>query len=71
MSGNSFKRDEAYEHQVYLNLIEYFEKIKSKRKNYKKYGSMTVVLSAIVFMALIFSTDSKTTFLCLWIATIL
>jgi len=71
MSRDSLTNDELYEHQVYLNVLESFKRAKAKRKSYKKYGSMTVVISALVFMALIFSTDSKATFLCLWIATIL
>lgn len=59
------------EHLTYLKVYEKYNEFKEKRLNYRRYGSLFIILSAVVFLALMFSLESKIEFLCLWIVTIL
>ena len=57
------------EHEVYKNVLEAYEMYEKKRDNYRKYGTLFIILSAIGFLALMFGLESKITFLILWVIT--
>ncbi|MCR5480609.1 MAG: hypothetical protein K6F27_12235 [Ruminococcus sp.] len=57
------------EHEVYKNVLEAFEMYGKKRDNYRKYGTLFIILSAIGILALMFGLESKITFLILWVIT--
>lgn len=59
------------EHQVSQEVIKNFEDQKRKRDNYKKYGPLFILISGVVFLTLMFSLESKITFLFLWVASVL
>lgn len=59
------------EHKVYLSVCEKYDEYRLKRIRYRKYGVLFIILSALVFLALMFSLESKVTFLVLWIVTII
>ena len=40
-----------------------------KRENYRKYGTLFIIFSAIGFLALMFSLESKISLLILWVIT--
>lgn len=58
------------EHLTYLAVLSEYNRAKAKRTNYRKYGAMFIIISGIVFLALIFSLDLKIEFLCIWVASI-
>ena len=64
---SEFNFDNIDEHKVSQEVIELFKEQKRKRDNYKKYGPLFVIVSGIVFLTLMFSVDSKITFLILWV----
>ncbi len=57
------------EHEVYKNVLEAYEMYEKKRENYRKYGTLFIIFSAIGFLALMFGLESKITFLILWVIT--
>ncbi|MBR2177057.1 MAG: hypothetical protein IJ861_08955 [Clostridia bacterium] len=59
------------EHLTYLRILEQYNEAKIKRTNYRRYGSAFIIISALVFLTLIFSLETKIEFLCLWIVVIL
>lgn len=59
------------EHLTYLRILSEYNKAKDKRTNYKHYGFAFIIVSGLVFLALMFSLETKIEFLCLWIVTIL
>ena len=59
------------EHKVSQEVIEIFKEAKKKRDNYKKFGPLFILISGVVFLTLMFSVDSKITFLFLWVASVL
>ena len=61
----------ADEHQAYLNVLKAAEEAERKRNSYKKYGPAVIIGSGIIFLALMFSLDSKIDLLILWVASVL
>lgn len=57
------------EHLTYLAVYEKYNEYKSKRLKYRTFGALFILLSGIVFLLLMFSLESKITFLCIWIIT--
>lgn len=53
---------------VFFNVVEAYLDAKKKRNNYKKYGPLTVVITGILFLTLMFTLDNKILFLILWVA---
>ena len=66
---NAFDPAKADEHQVFINVLQAYDEAKSKRDKYKKYGPLFVIISGIVFLALIFTLSRKIEFLILWVIT--
>ncbi len=58
------------EHRTYLMVCEKFREYEIKRLHYRRYGTLFIIISALVFLTLMFSLESKVTFLILWIITI-
>lgn len=65
----AFDPANADEHQVFINVLQAYDEAKSKRDKYKKYGPLFVIISGIVFLALIFTLPRKIEFLILWVIT--
>lgn len=65
----AFDPAKADEHQVFINVLQAYDEAKSKRDKYKKYGPLFVIISGIVFLALIFTLSRKIEFLILWVIT--
>ena len=59
------------EHLTYLAVYEKYNEFKIKRMRYRDYGTIFIIVSAFVFMILMFSLETKIAFLCLWVITIL
>ncbi len=59
------------EHLTYIMVTARFNEARNKRSSARKYGSLFIIISGIVFLTLIFSLDAKIETLCLWIITIL
>ncbi len=59
------------EHLTYLRILSEYHEAKEKRIRYKRIGSVFIIVSALVFVALIFGLDSKIQFMCLWIIVII
>lgn len=59
------------EHNTYLRLMHEYKAEYAKRERCIKVGVLLIIISAVVFLALIFSLDSKTFFLTLWIIFII
>lgn len=59
------------EHNAYLRLMHEYKAEYAKRERCIKVGVLLIVISAVVFLALMFSLDSKTFFLSLWIIFII
>ena len=59
------------EHLVYQRVEAAYKDAERKRRKYKKYGPLAILLSAIIFLALIIGLDSKIDFLILWVAAVL
>ena len=59
------------EHLTYLSVYMLYNESKEKRLKYKKFGALFIIISGLVFLALMFSLESKIEFLCLWIITII
>ena len=59
------------EHLTYLAVLGEYNIAKRRRTNYRKYGALAIIISGIIFLALIFSLEAKIEFLCLWIITII
>ena len=57
------------ERQTYLRIKEAYEDAKEKRLKYKRFGTLFIVLSGIIFLTLMFSLENKIAFLILWVAT--
>ena len=55
--------------RIRQNLMEACEDAFRKRESYKRFGPALVVLSGIVYLALIFGLNSKIEFLILWVIT--
>ncbi len=66
-----FDFDSIDEHKVSQEVIKLFKEQKRKRDNYKKYGPLFILISGVVFLTLMFSLESKITFLFLWVASVL
>ena len=60
---------ENQEHITYLKIKEEYEEAKQKRLKYKRYGALFIIISGIVFLALMFSLENKIAFLILWVIT--
>ena len=56
---------------VFQNVAKAYEEAKRKREKYKKIGPLFVLISGIIFLALIFTLENKITFLIFWVITIL
>lgn len=56
---------------VFKNIARAYEEAKRKREKYKKIGPIFVLVSGIIFLALIFTLENKITFLIFWVITIL
>ena len=56
---------------VFKNVARAYEEAKRKREKYKKIGPIFVLVSGIIFLALIFTLENKITFLIFWVITIL
>lgn len=61
---------EEIEHRTFLIVCEKLREYEKKRLNYRKYGTLFIIVSAFVFLALMFSLNMKVMFLILWIVTI-
>ncbi len=59
------------EHNAYLRLMHEYKAEYAKRERCIKVGVLLIVISAVVFLTLMFSLDSKTFFLSLWIIFII
>lgn len=59
------------EHNAYLRLMHEYKAEYAKREKCIKVGILLITISAVVFLALMFSLDSKTFFLSLWIIFII
>ncbi len=59
------------EHNAYLRLMHEYKAEYAKRERCIKIGVLLIVISAVVFLTLMFSLDSKTFFLSLWIIFII
>ncbi len=59
------------EHLTYLNVYELYNESERKREHYRRYGTIFMLVSGLVFLALMFSLESKIEFLCLWIITVI
>lgn len=59
------------EHNAYLRLMHEYKAEYAKREKCIKVGILLITISAVVFLALMFSLDSKTFFLTLWIIFII
>lgn len=57
------------EHLTYLRIQEEYETSKRRRLVYRKYGSLFIILSGIIFLSLMFGLESKIQFLVLWVAS--
>ena len=56
---------------VFQNVARAYEEAKRKREKYKKIGPIFVLVSGIIFLALMFTLENKITFLIFWVITIL
>lgn len=65
---NSLSQSEC-EHLTYLRTLEMYENLKEKRRAFKRYGPVFILCSAVFFLFLMFTFDSRIQFLCLWIFT--
>ena len=65
------KKASVDEHTVFLRVKEAYEEAARKREHYKKYGPLAVLISGVLFLALMFTLDDKIIFLILWVATVL
>lgn len=63
------KRD--IEHNTYLRVKSEYTEMMEKRDRVNKTGIIFIAASAVVFLALMFSLESKLVFLALWITTII
>lgn len=59
------------EHEVTKKTIEMFEELRVRRDKYKKYGPLFILVSGIIFLALMFSLESKVFFLILWVISVI
>lgn len=59
------------EHLTYIMVTAKFNEARNKRSSARKYGSLFIIISGILFLTLMFSLDAKIETLCLWIVTIL
>ena len=59
------------EHLTYVMVTAKFNEARNKRSSAKKYGSLFIVISGMVFLTLMFSLEAKIQTLCLWIVTII
>ena len=48
-----------------------YEEVKHKREQYKKIGPVVVLVTGIIFLALMFTLENKITFLILWVISVL
>lgn len=59
------------EHNTYIRIKYEYMEMKEKRDRVNKTGIIFIAISAIIFLLLMFSLESKLFFLILWIITIL
>ncbi len=59
------------EHLTYLMVLDEYNNSKQKRTAYRKYGALVIIITGIIFLALMFSLDTKIEFLVLWVISIL
>lgn len=59
------------EHNTYIRVKYEYMEMKEKRDRVNKTGIIFIAVSAVVFLFLMFSLESKLFFLILWIITIL
>ncbi len=62
---------EEQEHLTYLAVYEKYNEYQKKRYSVRRYGTLFILLSGLVFLLLMFTRDSKVNFLILWIAAII
>lgn len=58
------------EHLTYLMVLDEYNSSKQKRTAYRKYGALVIIITGIIFLALMFSLDTKVEFLVLWVISI-
>ena len=56
---------------VFLKVAKAYEEVRHKRENYKKYGPLSVLITGVVFLTLMFSLENKVVFLIIWVITTL
>lgn len=59
------------EHLTYLRVLNEYNNLKEKRNLNRRYGSIAIIISAVLLLALMFSLESKIELLVIWIAIIL
>lgn len=59
------------EHLTYLRVMGKYNELKAKQKSLRKYGTLFILCSAVIYLLLMFSLETKIEFLVLWIATVL
>ena len=68
---NPLLSERDIEHNTYLRVKYEYMEMKEKREKVNRIGIIFIAVSAIVFLALMFSLESKLFFLVLWIITII
>ncbi len=58
------------EHLTYLMVLDEYNTVKHSRNRYRKYGALAIIISGIIFLALMFSLETKIEFLTLWVISI-
>lgn len=68
---NPLLSEREIEHNTYLRVKYEYMEMKEKREKVNKIGIIFIAVSAIIFLTLMFSLESKLFFLVLWIITII
>ena len=68
---NPLLSERDIEHNTYLRVKYEYMEMKEKREKVNRIGIIFIAVSDIVFLALMFSLESKLFFLVLWIITII
>lgn len=61
----------ADEHEICRRVWEAHDHAQHKRNQYKKYGPLTVIITGVLFLTLMFTLENKILFLILWIISVL
>lgn len=59
------------EHATYLAVYQKYKEYAKKRLSYRRWGMLFIIISGLAFLTMMFRLESKITFLCLWIITII